>query len=62
MVGLVNNIIRLAALICFISIISMLIGWKEADVSMIAMDVVMLVIWATSEYENKKKRKESERE
>lgn len=59
---LVNNIIRLAALLSVVSLISMLVGWKKVDVVMIAVDVVMLVIWATSEYEIMKKRKESERE
>lgn len=56
----INNIVRLAALMSVVSLIAMLVGWKEPDAVMIGVDVVMLVIWGTSEYELRMKRKESE--
>ncbi len=60
MSSFINNIVRLAALMSLVSLIAMLVGWKEVDVVMIAVDVVMLVIWGTSEYELRMKRKGSE--
>jgi len=55
----INNIVRLAALMSLASLISMLLGWQSANEVMIAVDLVMLVIWGTSEYELRMKRKES---
>lgn len=57
---LVNNIIRLAALLSAVSLLAMLLGWKEVNIVLVAVDVGMLVIWGTSEYELRMKRKESE--
>lgn len=50
---LINNIIRFAALLSVISMISMMVGWQKADMIAISVDLIMLVIWISSEYENK---------
>ena len=59
MSAFINNIVRLAALMSLVSLISMLLGWQNAKEVTIAVDGVMLVIWGTSEYELRMKRKES---
>lgn len=47
----INNIIRLAALLSVISMLSMLMGWQRVDMIAIAVDVIMLTIWSSNEYE-----------
>lgn len=56
---LINNIIRLAALLSVVSLISMLMGWQNVDMLAIGVDVVMLAIWISTEYEIRGKRKDS---
>jgi len=60
MSSFINNIVRLAALMSLVSLIAMLLGWQSASEVMIAVDIVMIVIWGTSEYELRMKRKGSE--
>lgn len=47
----INNIIRIAALLSVISMLSMLMGWQRIDMIAIAVNVIMLAIWASNEYE-----------
>lgn len=56
---LINNIIRLAALLSVVSLISMFVSWQRVDMIAIAVDVIMLAIWISSEGENSEKSKES---
>ncbi|GJK71874.1 hypothetical protein TUM17564_39010 [Citrobacter freundii] len=48
---LINNIIRFAALLSVISMFSMLIGWQKVDMIAVSVDLIMVVIWISSEYE-----------
>ena len=56
---LINNIIRLVALLSVVSLIAMLMGWQNVDMIAIAVDVVMLAIWISTEYEIRGKGKDS---
>ncbi|KLP90036.1 hypothetical protein ABF77_22810 [Enterobacter roggenkampii] len=53
----INNIIRFAALLSVVSLFSMLLGWNKVDMIAISVDVIMLAIFASNEYDISDKRK-----
>lgn len=56
----INYTIRFAALLSAVSLLSMLIGWISVDISTVSIDVIMLAIWISTEYEIRVKGKDSQ--
>ncbi|AEN65429.1 hypothetical protein Entas_2702 [Enterobacter soli] len=57
MFKLINFAIRLAALMSVVSLISMVVGWQNRDLIAISIDLIMIIIWLSHEFDMKKKNR-----
>lgn len=54
---LIDFAIRLAALMSLVSLISMVVGWQKRDLIAISIDLIMIIIWLSHEFDMKKKNR-----
>ncbi len=53
----INNIVRFVVLLSVVSLVSMLLGWNKVDMIAVSVDIIMLAIFASNEYDISDKRK-----